>query len=202
MDAGDGTMEGLRVRGCQQCAELVDSRRQIVNGVGPSGANLLVIGEAPGADEDRQGKPFVGRSGEILTSKLAEAGLNRSTVRITNCVRCRPPDNRDPRREELENCRGWLDTEVEIVDPAVILTVGKVPAETLLNRSVAVTAEAGSIERITIGGRDRRVVICVHPAAMLYDRSQESTLTTAISIAARELGISPPSDDQSSLGDF
>lgn len=195
-------MEGLTVQACERCPELVACRRQIVNGVGPEDAELVIVGEAPGADEDRQGEPFVGRSGRILTEKLAGAGLDRETVRITNCVRCRPPDNRDPRRKERDQCRDWLELEIERVDPTVILTVGKVPAETVLERSVAVTSAAGDVVRARIGGRSRPIVICVHPAAMLYDRSQEATLEAAIRVAADELGITPPDDDQAKLGEF
>ncbi len=106
----------------------------IVNGVGPADADLLFVGEAPGANEDEQGEPFVGRSGDVLDAGLRDAGLDRGDVRITNCVRCRPPDNRDPRNGELANCRDYLETEIDRVDPEVVVTLGKVPAEHLLDR--------------------------------------------------------------------
>lgn len=202
MGDGDGTMQSLVVTECAKCPALVSSRSRIVNGVGPADAELLIAGEAPGADEDAGGEPFVGRSGGLLTEKLAAAGIDRANVRITNCVRCRPPENRDPRSAELSNCSGWLERELEQVDPAVVLAVGKVPASQLLGREVAVTAEAGRVERAFLGGRERPVVICVHPAAVFYDRSQEPRLEGAIGEAARSLGISPPGDDQARLGEF
>ncbi|MFB6189807.1 MAG: uracil-DNA glycosylase family protein, partial [Halapricum sp.] len=101
--------EQLCVTDCERCPELVASRSRIVNGVGPTDADLVFVGEAPGAQEDEQGEPFVGRSGDVLDDALRDAGLSRADVRITNCVRCRPPDNRDPKREELDNCRGYLE---------------------------------------------------------------------------------------------
>ena len=153
----DEYMEALTVSGCPRCEALVDSRSQIVNGTGPSDADLLFVGEAPGASEDEQGEPFVGRSGEVLDETLREQGLDREAVRITNCVRCRPPENRDPTDAELANCRPYLASEIEQVDPAVIVTLGKVPSEHLLERSVGVTSEAGSVHERQLGGEPRRV---------------------------------------------
>ncbi|MFB6128174.1 MAG: uracil-DNA glycosylase family protein, partial [Halorhabdus sp.] len=161
-------MDGLSVEGCERCGDLVDSRSRIVDGVGPAEADVLFVGEAPGEREDEQGEPFVGRSGTVLDDALRDAGLSRTDVRITNCVRCRPPGNRDPRSEELENCRPYLEREIELVDPAVVVTLGKVPGEHLLGRDLAVTSEAGSIVAVEIDGTARRVLVCVHPAATLY----------------------------------
>lgn len=202
MGVDDGEMQDLEVISCQRCPQLVESRSQIVNGVGPTDAELLIVGEGPGAQEDRDGEPFVGRSGQLLTEKLTAVGIDRSSVRITNCVRCRPPDNRDPRTAELANCREWLHREIELVDPLVVLAVGKVPAEHLLDRSVAVTTAAGTVEEITVGETAQRVIVCVHPAAMLYDPGQEETLDETLAVAARELGVSPPSDPQVGLEEF
>ena len=202
MGVDDGEMQDLEVISCQRCPQLVESRSQIVNGVGPTDAELLIVGEGPGAQEDRDGEPFVGRSGQLLTEKLTAVGIDRSSVRITNCVRCRPPDNRDPRTAELANCREWLHRDIELVDPRVVLAVGKVPAEHLLDRSVAVTTAAGTVEEITVGETAQRVIVCVHPAAMLYDPGQEETLDETLAVAARELGVSPPSDPQVGLEKF
>ena len=201
MPPADGTMEDLTVVECTRCPALVDSRSRIVNGVGPRDAELVIVGEAPGEQEDRTGEPFVGRSGSVLTDALHAAGIDREDIRITNAVRCRPPDNRNPHSNELARCRDWLEAELSAIDPAVILAVGKVPASHLLDRDVAVTAEAGSVERLTLGDRRYPVVICVHPAAVLYDRSQEERLADAIETAAHHLGVSPD-DRQRSLGDF
>ena len=195
-------MEGLCVTDCERCPELVESRSQIVNGTGPEDASLLFLGEGPGANEDEQGEPFVGRSGTVLDDALRDVGLARADVRITNCVRCRPPENRDPTKEELANCRGYLEHEIELVDPEIVVTLGKVPSEHLLDRSVAVTKEAGSVVDARIGESSRRVLVCVHPAATLYDRSQEETFEETILKAAELSGAGDGSSGQSRLGDY
>lgn len=191
-------MEDLEVQGCERCPALVESRSRIVNGVGPPSADLLFAGEAPGQQEDAQGEPFVGRSGAILDEVLREYGLSRAEVRITNCVRCRPPDNRDPHASELEHCRGYLETEIAAVDPTVVITLGRVPSEHLLGREVAVTAEAGSVVRTEVGADMVDVLICVHPAASLYDPSQRATLERVIEKAAAMTGTG----GQARIGDF
>jgi uracil-DNA glycosylase family 4 len=191
-------MEGLTVAGCERCPALVDSRSQIVNGVGPADADLVFVGEAPGADEDAQGEPFVGRSGAVLDDALRDAGLSRADVRITNCVRCRPPENRDPHVEELENCRGHIEAELARIDPELIVTLGKVPAEHLLRRDVAVTAEAGDTDRVEIGGENRLVMVSLHPAATLYDNSTAERFEQTI----REAADYVDDGGQQRLGEF
>lgn len=193
--------DGLVVSSCTRCSELVSSRTQIVNGVGPSDADLLFVGEAPGEQEDAEGEPFVGRSGSILDEVLAEYGLDREMVRITNSVRCRPPENRDPTATERANCRKYLESEIKTVDPEVIVTLGKVPSENLLERSVAVTNEADSFDTLDIDGSPYRVLICVHPAASLYDRSQRETLEDTIETAADLIGADS-TGGQSTLGEY
>jgi DNA polymerase len=197
---GSGCWDGgtLSLTGCERCPALVDSRSRIVDGVGPADADLLFVGEAPGATEDEQGEPFVGRSGDVLNEGLRAVGIDRADVRITNTVRCRPPENRDPRAEERENCRGYLDREIAAVDPELVITLGKVPAEHLLGRSVGVTNEAGDIHEATIGEQPRRVLVCVHPAATMYDPSQRDTFEAAIETAAAYAG----DGGQSTLGEF
>lgn len=181
-------MDGPAVTACERCPELVEGRTQIVNGTGPEDAELLIVGEAPGESEDREGTPFVGRSGGQLDEKLRDHGIERETVRITNCVRCRPPGNRDPTKAELENCRGYLEHEIDLIDPALVMTVGKVPSSHLLEREVAVTREAGTVEEYRLGTKSRRVLISVHPAAMLYDRNQEETFDATVEKAASLIG--------------
>jgi DNA polymerase len=201
----DEATVGPDVTACERCPALVDERSRIVNGSGPADAALLFVGEAPGADEDERGTPFVGRSGDVLDAALAAAGVDRAAVRVTNCVRCRPPENRDPHVDELANCRDHLDHEVAAVDPDLLVTLGKVPSEQLLGRSVAVTSEAGEVADARIGGRSRRVLVSVHPAATLYDRSQREPFEAAI---ARAVDLAGPGDDagdgsgQSRLGEF
>ncbi|MDG5758707.1 uracil-DNA glycosylase [Natronococcus sp. A-GB1] len=197
-----GTMEDLCVTECTRCPKLVESRSRIVNGTGPEDADVLFVGEGPGAQEDEQGEPFVGRSGSVLDEQLRTVGLDRETVRITNCVRCRPPENRDPTKKELENCRGYLETEIDRLEPDVIVTLGKVPTEHLLDRSVSVTKEAGSVEEVRIEGTPRRLLICVHPAATLYDRSQEETFADAIQRAAELADVDGSEGGQTRLDGF
>ncbi|WP_424001444.1 uracil-DNA glycosylase [Haloarcula salina] len=192
-------MDGLDVVDCERCDDLCASRSRIVNGVGPADADLLFVGEAPGANEDERGEPFVGRSGDVLDETLREVGLDRGDVRITNCVRCRPPDNRDPRTGELANCREYLETEIDRVDPEVVVTLGKVPAEHLLERDVAVTGEAGDVFDVPIAGEPRRVLVSVHPAATLYDPSQTETFEAALETAAE---FTDARSGQSRLGEF
>jgi len=183
-------MDGLDVTACTRCADLVESRSRIVNGTGPADADVVFVGEAPGEQEDREGTPFVGRSGDVLDKALGDHGLPRKQVRITNCVRCRPPNNRDPSKEELANCRPYLEAELDEIDPEVVVTLGKVPSEHLLGRDVAVTSEAGSVETVELGDERRDVLVCVHPAATLYDRSQEETFESTIEKAATIAGVS------------
>jgi len=180
--------ENCTVTGCERCPELVASRSQIANGVGPLDADLLFVGEGPGATEDEQGEPFVGRSGDVLDEGLRDVGLDRNDVRITNCVRCRPPENRDPTLDELENCRVYLNREISTVDPELVVTLGKVPSEHLLGRSVGVTSEAGEIHETVVDGESRRVLVCVHPAAPLYDPSQRETFERALQVGAEYAG--------------
>jgi uracil-DNA glycosylase family 4 len=197
-----GEMDGLEVTDCEACPELCESRSRIVNGVGPADADLVFVGEAPGANEDEQGEPFVGRSGDVLTDALRDRGLARRDVRITNCVRCRPPDNRDPTQSELANCKGYLAAELRQVDPELVVTLGKVPAQHLLERSVAVTKEAGTVHDARVGEGSYRVLLCVHPAATLYDRSQESTFADALDEAVALAGLDEDGGGQSRLGEF
>ena len=198
--------EHLEVGACEQCPALAASRTQIVEGVGPTDADLLFVGEGPGASEDEQGEPFVGRSGDVLDEALRDAGLVRGDIRITNCVRCRPPDNRDPTTEELANCRGYLEAEIDRLDPTLVVTLGKVPSEHLLDRSVAITTEAGSVVDVRIAGGSRRVLLSVHPAATLYDRSQRTGFFETIATAAELTGAGDADgnggDGQSRLGEF
>jgi len=161
------------VTDCAKCPALVENRTQIVNGVGPSDADILIIGEAPGETEDETGRPFVGRSGDELDAALDAAGVSRDAVRITNTVRCRPPENRDPTAQERANCNGYLLREILAVNPEVIIPVGKVPCETLLNTTVGITDEAGDEHTISVADNTYKTILSPHPAAMFYNRSLE-----------------------------
>lgn len=188
----------LTVGGCTRCSDLVDSRSQIVNGAGRTDADLLFVGEAPGEQEDKQGDPFVGRSGDVLDDGLRDVGLDRSDVRITNCVRCRPPENRDPTATERANCRGYLDREIAAIDPELVVTLGKVPSEALLERSVGVTSAAGDVFDLTVGESRWKLLVCVHPAATLYDPSQRDVFERTLQTAADYAG----DGGQATLGEW
>ena len=119
------------VKTCERCA-LSKTRTQTVFGVGKQTADLLVIGEAPGADEDRQGEPFVGKAGQLLNNMLLSIGLQRDNIYIANILKCRPPNNRDPKPDEAAQCRAYLEQQIALVQPKLILVVGRIAAQNLL----------------------------------------------------------------------
>ncbi|MBT8132301.1 MAG: uracil-DNA glycosylase [Gammaproteobacteria bacterium] len=150
---------------CQAC-ELHRGRSQTVFGTGDRSAQWMVIGEAPGAEEDRQGEPFVGRAGQLLNSMLLAAGFKRSEVYIANIVKCRPPDNRDPRPDEAKSCSSYLARQIALVNPKIILAVGRVAAQRLLQSETPVGKMRGKLHRY---GNDPGipVVVTYHPAYLL-----------------------------------
>jgi DNA polymerase len=165
------TTEDYTVESCTECSNLVECRSQIVNGVGPSDADILLVGEAPGKNEDENGEPFVGRSGTVLDEALSNANLDRNDIRITNCVRCKPPDNRDPYVGELENCSKYIIGEIQSVEPNVIVPLGRIPVKQLIEGGVdSLTESAGTIANSKYCGETTEAVISVHPAATLYNR--------------------------------
>lgn len=127
---------------CKRC-KLHSTRKTIVFGVGDSNANLMFIGEAPGADEDEKGEPFIGRAGKLLTSTIESIGITRSDVYICNIVKCRPPGNRDPQPDEIEACFPFLDKQIEAVNPKVIVTLGSPSTRTLLKSSIPISSIRG-----------------------------------------------------------
>lgn len=163
--AGDAwSMLEADVRGCHACA-LHQGRTQTVFGVGRRDAALLVIGEAPGEEEDRRGEPFVGRAGTLLNAMLAAIGYPRDQVYIANVVKCRPPGNRNPRPEEAEACAGYLDRQIELIRPRAILAVGKVSAQRLLRDDRPVGRLRGAVHRY--GETQIPLVVTYHPAYLL-----------------------------------
>jgi DNA polymerase len=153
----------LQASTCVDCP-LAGGRTQVVFGVGDPRADLMFVGEAPGRDEDLQGEPFVGRSGKLLDRLLEEElGRRRSSCYIANVVKCRPPDNRDPLPAEVAACRHYLEEQIALISPAVIVTLGNFAARTLLDTSEGVTRLRGRIYPLG----DRVVVPTFHPAAAL-----------------------------------
>jgi len=153
-----------RVAGCTDCA-LHAGRTRTVFGVGDRQAEWMIIGEAPGADEDRQGEPFVGRAGQLLDAMLAALGLARDAVYIANILKCRPPNNRDPRPEEVAACEGYLQQQVALVQPRIILAVGGVAAKNLLKTDAPVGKLRG--RRHEYGDTGIPLVVTYHPAYLL-----------------------------------
>jgi len=152
------------VAACQRCG-LHTTRTQTVFGRGDRKARWMVVGEAPGAEEDRQGEPFVGRAGQLLDTMLRALGLARGEVYIANVLKCRPPGNRDPRPEEAASCRGYLDAQIELVAPTLILAVGRIAAQNLLGTDAPLGKLRGRVH--TLSPHDRPVVVTYHPAYLL-----------------------------------
>lgn len=149
---------------CQRCT-IHQYRTQTVFGVGNPQADWMIVGEAPGADEDRQGEPFVGKAGQLLTNILAAVKLPRESVYIANVLKCRPPNNRDPKVEEIANCQGYLHRQIELVNPAVIVVVGRIAAQTLLQTQQAVGRLRGKVHQLP--GYNIPLVVTYHPAYLL-----------------------------------
>ena len=177
------------VAGCTRCG-LQATRTQTVFGVGSPQANWMVIGEAPGADEDAQGEPFVGRAGQLLNSMLKALGLERSQVYIANILKCRPPNNREPRPEEAAHCTPYLERQVELIQPRIILAVGRIAAQNLLQTDTPIGRMRGRVYQF--GPRSIPVVVTYHPAYLLRSPGEKrkawSDLLFAQDVLARGHG--------------
>lgn len=150
-------------RGCTRC-RLAQGRTQVVFGSGDAHSDLMFIGEAPGYHEDRQGIPFVGPAGGLLTGLLAGIGLTRDDVYVANTIKCRPPGNRDPQPDEIEACRPWLSEQIELIDPRVICTLGNFATRLLLGKPAAISRVRGQ----RFAWRGRVLIPTYHPAAVLH----------------------------------
>ena len=160
---------------CTKC-RLSAGRTQVVFGTGSPTANLMFIGEGPGYHEDKQGEPFVGAAGQLLTTLLTEIGLTREEVMIVNVIKCRPPGNRDPLPDEIEACRPYLEQQIELVNPRVIMTLGNFATRFILDKQVSISRVRG--QRFNIEGRI--VVPTFHPAAILRGGGAASSQMAAI----------------------
>ncbi|MBT6727767.1 MAG: uracil-DNA glycosylase [Deltaproteobacteria bacterium] len=148
--------------GCQRCS-LVPTRNQFVFGSGNEGSLLLFVGEGPGADEDRLGLPFVGKAGKLLDRMIDVIGLDREDVYVTNVVKCRPPNNRNPASDEIAHCMGILERQIELVNPKLIVTLGNVPTQALLPGSPGITKSRGSLKKY----RNWNILPTFHPSYLL-----------------------------------
>ena len=180
---------------CTRCALHKQGRKQIVFGVGNPNAELLFVGEGPGADEDEQGEPFVGRSGQLLTNMIKAMGLSREQVYIANIVKCRPPGNRAPEREESETCSPFLMRQIAAIKPKVVVALGATAAKGLLAMSAPMTQLRGRFYDFKPPGvRDPdwegcKLAITYHPAFLLRDPRQKGEAWKDLQMVMRELGL-------------
>ena len=154
----------VQVSSCKKC-QLHESRTQTVFGTGNRNADWLIIGEAPGGDEDREGEPFVGRAGKLLTEMLFAAGLKRADVYIANILKCRPPANRDPSADEVACCHPYLQQQIDLIQPRLILAVGRIAAHKLLQTDTPVGRLRGKLHHY--GDTGIPVIVTYHPAYLL-----------------------------------
>ena len=158
----------VEVQSCIKCG-LCHTRTQTVFGAGNQQADWLVIGEAPGEQEDQQGHPFVGVAGQLLTEMLRAIGLEREDVFMTNILKCRPPDNRDPHVDEIRHCKDYLQQQQQLIQPKIILAVGRIAAQTLLNTNEPLTKLRGKVHNLN----NTPVVVVYHPAYLLRSLSEK-----------------------------
>lgn len=181
--AADG-MDWQQLRGCvsvcTRCA-LHESRTQTVFGVGNQDADWMIIGEAPGAEEDRRGEPFVGRAGKLLDEMLRAVGQERGSIFIANILKCRPPNNRDPHAEEAAECRHYLERQIELVQPKIILAVGRIAAQQLLETDSPVGRLRGSLHHLG----EIPLVVTYHPAYLLRSPTQKRKAWDDLCLATR-----------------
>lgn len=160
---------------CERCP-LHETRTRVVFGAGDADADLIFVGEAPGADEDRRGLPFVGRAGQLLNQLLEDVGLSRERVFITNVLKSRPPGNRDPKPEEIEACRPFLYRQIELIEPKVLATLGNFSTKLLTGDPTGITRVRGIPQTHKLGARTVRIFPLLHPAAALRTPKMRETL--------------------------
>lgn len=183
-EAADWQALERQVADCRQC-ELCEGRRQTVFGVGDRHARMMVIGEAPGAEEDRQGEPFVGRAGQLLNAMLRAAGLSREQVYIANILKCRPPNNRDPQPAEVAQCLPYLRRQIELVAPRLLLCVGRIAAQNLLQTAQTIGRLRGKTHHLETG---LPVVVTYHPAYLLRSPGEKRKAWQDLKLAIGILG--------------
>jgi uracil-DNA glycosylase family 4 len=182
-DGLDWTALRDTVAACTRC-KLHESRTQTVFGVGNPNADWMIIGEAPGAEEDRRGEPFVGRAGKLLDEMLQAAGQGRESVFIANILKCRPPNNRDPEPAESAECRKYLERQIELVQPKIILAVGRIAAHLLLETDTPVGRLRGTTHYLD----KTPLIVTYHPAYLLRSPSQKRKSWDDLCLARRVAG--------------
>jgi len=186
----------VQARACTRCPQLASTRTQVVFGAGNADADLMFVGEAPGAKEDEQGIPFVGAAGKLLDELLAGVGLARADVFVANVLQCRPPGNRDPLPGEIDDCQDWLMRKVDLIQPRVICTLGNFATKLLRGDPTGISRLHGQAEIITIGNRAVRLYPLYHPAAALYTRSLLDTLRADVGRLPALLQMDPPAQPE------
>ena len=179
------------VKACEKCP-LHETRIKAVFGAGDADADLMFVGEAPGAEEDRQGLPFVGRAGQLLNQMLEEIGLSREEVFIANVLKSRPPGNRDPQPMEIEACRPYLFEQVRLIEPTVICTLGNFATKLLSGNPAGITKVRGAPQVHEIGGRTVFLLPLFHPAAALRTPAVKETLRQDLGTLPGLLSMGPP----------
>jgi DNA polymerase len=178
-------------RGCVRC-QLHETRTTVVFGSGNANAELMFVGEAPGANEDRQGLPFVGQAGKLLDKLLGEIGMTRADVFVANVLKCRPPDNRDPMPREIEACQEYLHHQIDLIEPTMICTLGNFSTKLLRRDTTGITRLHGRDEIRIIGPRAVRLYPLYHPAAALYTPSTLEMLRADFARIPEILALGPP----------
>ncbi len=179
-------------RACELCPHLAATRTQVVFGAGNADADLMFVGEAPGADEDRDGVPFVGRAGKYLTELLGGIGISREDVFIANVLKCRPPENRNPTGPEIANCSAWLFRQLELIQPTVVVTLGNFATKLLRDDQTSITKIHGQAEERLLGRRVVRLFPVLHPAAGLYAPANREVLAADFALIPGLLALGPP----------
>ena len=177
--------------GCVRCP-LHETRTTVVFGAGNANAELMFIGEAPGANEDKQGLPFVGQAGKLLDKLLGEIGMERREVFVLNVLKCRPPGNRDPHPAEIESCQDYLWRQVELIEPTVICTLGNFSTKLLRRDPTGISRLHGVPEVRVVGARAVRLYPLLHPAAALYTPRMLETLRSDFHRLPEVLALGPP----------
>jgi DNA polymerase len=173
---------------CRKCTDIVCRRKQAVFGTGPANARLVMFGEAPGADEDRMGQPFVGAAGQLMDKILIASGLRREEVYIMNSLKCRPPDNRTPTEAEVENCRPFFEAQLETIQPEYIICWGAVAVRAVLKTTESVGRLRGRFHQY----KGAKVLVTYHPAYLLRNPDAKRLTWEDMKFLMRELGIAVP----------
>jgi uracil-DNA glycosylase family 4 len=181
-----------QAQACTKCPQLAATRQTVVFGSGNADADLMFVGEAPGANEDKQGLPFVGQAGRLLDTLLSEIGLSREDVFVANVLKCRPPGNRDPLPQEIDACQDYLFRQLELIEPRVVCTLGNFATKLLRGDPTGITRLHGREEVRQIGPRRVRLYPIYHPAAALYTPKMLETLREDFGRLPGLLALDPP----------